>query len=84
MEIDPSASMQDMVEGGEYGEGNACGVEADRNPSTCDSPTADSDAGGMGGMMQDLAFAIPGIDEAMGFAEVMKYVRLSFLSFAGR
>lgn len=25
--------------------------------------------------MQDLAFAIPGIDEAMGFAEVMKYVR---------
>lgn len=22
--------------------------------------------------MQDLAFAIPGIDEAMGFAEVMK------------
>jgi arsenite/tail-anchored protein-transporting ATPase len=31
----------------------------------------------MGGMMQDLAFAIPGIDEAMGFAEVMKYVRFS-------
>lgn len=25
-------------------------------------------------MMQDLAFAIPGVDEAMGFAEVMKYV----------
>lgn len=28
----------------------------------------------MGGMMQDLAFAIPGVDEAMGFAEVMKWV----------
>jgi len=23
--------------------------------------------------MQDLAFAIPGVDEAMGFAEIMKY-----------
>lgn len=30
--------------------------------------------GGMGGMMQDLAFAIPGVDEAMGFAEIMKSV----------
>lgn len=28
----------------------------------------------MGSMMQDLAFAIPGVDEAMGFAEIMKYV----------
>lgn len=27
----------------------------------------------MGGMLQDLAFAIPGVDEAMGFAEIMKY-----------
>lgn len=26
-------------------------------------------------MMQDLAFAIPGVDEAMGFAEIMKWVR---------
>ena len=32
---------------------------------------AENDASGMGSMMQDLAFAIPGIDEAMGFAEVM-------------
>ncbi|POW11705.1 hypothetical protein PSHT_08345 [Puccinia striiformis] len=31
--------------------------------------------GGMGGMMQDLAFAIPGVDEAMGFAEIMKHVK---------
>ena len=28
----------------------------------------------MGSMMQDLAFAIPGVDEAMSFAEIMKYV----------
>ena len=28
----------------------------------------------MGSMMQDLAFAIPGVDEAMGFAEIMKSV----------
>lgn len=31
----------------------------------------------MGSMMQDLAFAIPGVDEAMGFAEIMKYVNFS-------
>jgi len=37
---------------------------------------ADS-TGGMGGMMQDLAFAIPGVDEAMGFAEIMKWVERS-------
>ena len=30
--------------------------------------------GVMGSMMQDLAFAIPGVDEAMGFAEIMKLV----------
>ena len=28
----------------------------------------------MQGMMQDLGFAIPGVDEAMGFAEIMKCV----------
>jgi len=33
--------------------------------------------GMMGSMMQDLAFAIPGVDEAMSFAEIMKYVSLS-------
>ncbi|ORZ35233.1 anion-transporting ATPase-like domain-containing protein [Catenaria anguillulae PL171] len=50
MEIDPNASIQEMME---------------QNP----------DGGAMQGMMQDLAFAIPGVDEAMGFAEVMKLVK---------
>lgn len=43
---------------------------------TCSSNfsiTADSN-GMMGSMMQDLAFAIPGVDEAMSFAEIMKHV----------
>jgi arsenite-transporting ATPase len=31
----------------------------------------------MGSMMQDLAFAIPGVDEAMSFAEIMKCVTFS-------
>lgn len=30
--------------------------------------------------MQDLAFAIPGVDEAMGFAEIMKYMNCFLLS----
>ncbi|CAG8455575.1 12697_t:CDS:2 [Rhizophagus irregularis] len=48
MEIDPTSSIQEMLD--------QCG-------------------GAMGAMMQDLAFAIPGVDEAMGFAEVMKQVK---------
>lgn len=34
----------------------------------------------MGSMMQDLAFAIPGVDEAMSFAEIMKFVHPSLLT----
>ncbi|KAK5192309.1 Golgi to ER traffic-related protein [Exophiala xenobiotica] len=34
-----------------------------------------SGLGGMGNMMQDLAFSIPGVDEAMSFAEVLKQVK---------
>ncbi|KAJ2902081.1 ATPase GET3 [Zalerion maritima] len=62
MEIDPNGSIQDLLSGGEDGNGggNGGGLEG---------------MGGMGGMMQDLAFAIPGIDEAMSFAEVLKQVK---------
>ncbi|OLY78246.1 ATPase GET3 [Smittium mucronatum] len=49
MEIDPTGSIQEMIE--------------------------NSDAGAMNSIMQDLAFAIPGVDEAMGFAEVMKLIK---------
>ncbi|KAK3326288.1 anion-transporting ATPase-like domain-containing protein [Apodospora peruviana] len=59
MEIDPNGSIQDLLAG--QGEGEGAGGTAD--------------IGGMGGMMQDLAFAIPGIDEAMSFAEVLKQVK---------
>src|SRR5271156_1340342 len=31
--------------------------------------------GGMGSMMQELAFSIPGVDEATSFAEVLKQVK---------
>ena len=34
----------------------------------------------MGSMMQDLAFSIPGVDEAMSFAEIMKYIDHAFPS----
>ncbi|EJT69687.1 ATPase GET3 [Gaeumannomyces tritici R3-111a-1] len=60
MEIDPNGSMQDLLAG--QGEDAAAGG-------------ADQGMAGMGGMMQDLAFAIPGIDEAMSFAEVLKQVK---------
>ncbi|KAJ1991028.1 Golgi to ER traffic- protein [Dimargaris cristalligena] len=49
MEIDPTSSIQEMLD--------------------------QSEGGAMSAMMQDLAFAIPGVDEAMGFAEVMKLVK---------
>ncbi|KAH7026234.1 anion-transporting ATPase [Microdochium trichocladiopsis] len=61
MEIDPNGSIQDLLAGQGGGDDG--------------SPGGDGPAGGMGGMMQDLAFAIPGIDEAMSFAEVLKQVK---------
>lgn len=35
----------------------------------------DQEGGGMAGLLGDLSMAIPGIDEAMGFAEIMKLVK---------
>ncbi|KAF4994563.1 hypothetical protein FDECE_13069 [Fusarium decemcellulare] len=61
---------------------NLSAMEIDPNGSIQDMLAGQGDAddvnaaaGGLGGMMQDLAFAIPGIDEAMSFAEVLKQVK---------
>ncbi|KAJ7226112.1 anion-transporting ATPase-like domain-containing protein [Mycena pura] len=60
MEIDPTSAIQEMVE----------------QSLMASLTTALADSNGMmGSMMQDLAFAIPGVDEAMSFAEIMKHVK---------
>ncbi|KAI8804674.1 ATPase GET3 [Cladochytrium replicatum] len=50
MEIDPTGSIQEMLENAQ-------------------------DGGTLQSQFQDIAFAIPGVDEAMSFAEVMKLVK---------
>lgn len=59
---------------------NLSAMEIDPNGSIQELLSGQADEGneaaaGVGGMMQDLAFAIPGIDEAMSFAEVLKQVK---------
>ncbi|KAK1926279.1 anion-transporting ATPase-like domain-containing protein [Papiliotrema laurentii] len=54
---------------------NLYAMEIDPNGSLQEMIESSDQSGGMGGMMQDLAFAIPGVDEAMGFAEIMKHVK---------
>ncbi|KAH6985767.1 anion-transporting ATPase-like domain-containing protein [Ilyonectria robusta] len=61
---------------------NLSAMEIDPNGSMQDLLAGQAEAddvnamgGGLGGMVQDLAFAIPGIDEAMSFAEVLKQVK---------
>ncbi|KND88930.1 ATPase get3 [Tolypocladium ophioglossoides CBS 100239] len=62
---------------------NLSAMEIDPNGSMQDLLAGQADGaedmnalgGWLGGMMQDLAFAIPGIDEAMSFAEVLKQVK---------
>jgi arsenite-transporting ATPase len=60
MEIDPNGSIQDFM-------ASAGGEDGDETMSQL--------GGGMGSMMQDLAFSVPGIDEAVSFAEVMKQLK---------
>ncbi|EEQ83950.1 Golgi to ER traffic-related protein [Blastomyces dermatitidis] len=61
---------------------NLSAMEIDPNGSIQDLLAAGGDQAddpmgglGLGGMMQDLAFSIPGVDEAMSFAEVLKQVK---------
>ncbi|KAK2831890.1 Golgi to ER traffic- protein [Arthroderma sp. PD_2] len=62
---------------------NLSAMEIDPNGSIQDlmasggAESSDDPMGGfgLGGMMQDLAFSIPGVDEAMSFAEVLKQVK---------
>jgi len=69
MEIDPNGSLQEMIES------CACLLFIFKYMVIWSGADEIADqSGGMGGMMQDLAFAIPGVDEAMGFAEIMKYL----------
>ncbi|CAG8567608.1 5869_t:CDS:2 [Paraglomus occultum] len=54
---------------------NLSAMEIDPTSSIQEMLAQSDQSGAMGSMMQDLAFAIPGVDEAMGFAEVMKQVQ---------
>ncbi|KLT40645.1 anion-transporting ATPase [Cutaneotrichosporon oleaginosum] len=54
---------------------NLYAMEIDPNSSLQEMVESADQSGGMGSMMQDVAFAIPGVDEAMGFAEIMKHVK---------
>ncbi|KAL8746047.1 MAG: hypothetical protein Q9190_001885 [Brigantiaea leucoxantha] len=62
---------------------NLSAMEIDPNGSIQDllkeggegAEQAMQEMGGLGSMMQDLAFSIPGVDEAMSFAEVLKQVK---------
>ena len=56
---------------------SAAGRSKHENTKGLDETRSDSN-GMMGSMMQDLAFAIPGVDEAMSFAEIMKSVSRFF------
>ncbi|KAJ3092401.1 Golgi to ER traffic- protein [Quaeritorhiza haematococci] len=54
---------------------NLYAMEIDPTGSIQEMLENSSDAGALQSQMQDIAFAIPGVDEAMSFAEVMKLVK---------
>lgn len=65
MEIDPQGGMQDFLGSAQLSQANG----------SSGGGAASDPMGGMQNMMQDLALSMPGIDEAMSFAEVMKQVK---------
>lgn len=64
MEIDPTGSIQELLESADAAGGGAGG-----------SGAGGGNGNPLSGMMQDIAFSIPGVDEAMSFAEVLKQVK---------
>ena len=64
MEVDPSAMQQDMAQ-----QLNAAAAAAGQDGG------AAGEAAGMQSMLGDLTSAVPGVDEAMSFAEIMKNVQ---------
>ncbi|KAI9756770.1 MAG: Golgi to ER traffic- protein [Lichina confinis] len=64
MEIDPNGSVQELLANVDDADGEGLGGLG-----------AGGGLGGIGGTIQDLAFSIPGVDEAMSFAEVLKQVK---------
>jgi arsenite-transporting ATPase len=73
MEIDPNGSLQEMIESCTF---LLLHLHLHYMWTWIGADGQADQSGGMGGMMQDLAFAIPGVDEAMGFAEIMKCVHI--------
>lgn len=49
------------------------------NDDSLNSVLQEDSPSGLMSMMKDMAFALPGIDEAMSFAQVMKYDKLFYL-----
>jgi arsenite/tail-anchored protein-transporting ATPase len=78
MEIDPSATMEDLAKATSERQAAVAGGSLERTSGTKDAEL--DETGGLGslfqsGLMTELTSSIPGIDEAMGFAHIMKLVK---------